>query len=41
MLQAGLLGQFSHIKLNSDSDPDLNQEQVGLRAMGIDAEDTE
>ncbi|GCB28327.1 hypothetical protein AAWM_11212 [Aspergillus awamori] len=39
MLQTGLLGQFSQVELDPDPDPDLSQEHVGLRAMGIDAED--
>lgn len=37
MLQTGLLGQLSQVKL--DPDPDPGQEHVGLRAMGIGAED--
>ncbi|KAI2919555.1 hypothetical protein CBS147371_3544 [Aspergillus niger] len=40
MLQTGLLGQFSQVELGPDPDPDLGQEHVGLRAMGIGAEDT-
>ncbi|KAL3255787.1 hypothetical protein ABHI18_008044 [Aspergillus niger] len=39
MLQTGSLGQFSQVELDPDPDPDLSQEHVGLRAMGIDAED--
>ncbi|PYH38144.1 uncharacterized protein BO87DRAFT_412788 [Aspergillus neoniger CBS 115656] len=39
MLQTGLLGQFSRVELDPDPDLDPSQEHVGLRAMGIGAED--
>ncbi|TPR01014.1 Transmembrane amino acid transporter family protein [Aspergillus niger] len=38
LLQTGLLGQFSQVELDPE-EPDPGQEHVGLRAMGIGAED--
>lgn len=36
-----LLGHFSQVELDSETGPDPSHEHVGLRVMGIDADDAE